>query len=108
MGEGLKIGGGGWHMYPYGQFMLINGKTITILQSNYPPTKINVLMLKSATWINYKIFMYIKFKSKYFELWLCIMTLDTTEVNYGINVEKTEQHKVANVDINSLSIVEPD
>ena len=38
-GRGVQDGGG--HMYTCGQFMLMYGKTITILSSNYPPIKIN-------------------------------------------------------------------
>ena len=36
----------GEHMYTHGRFMVMYGKTNTILQSNYPPIKINKFILK--------------------------------------------------------------
>ena len=46
-----REGGGRWvqdgeHMYTRGGFMLMYGKTNTILQSNQPPIKINIFKLK--------------------------------------------------------------
>ena len=40
-GGGRGGSGSGGHVNPYGQFMLMYDKNITILKSNYPPIKIN-------------------------------------------------------------------